>query len=138
MIKREDGITKLNVIRADQKNFKYTPIKEEATKVVEIAELYKFAKEFIPTLQLSKNAIRYYADLAEQYAASRLRQLTQALQRFQALCFVYHPYQQIMDNLITSFMFHIRAILTDAKKYADKRAWGAMEQPTDLRPFCRS
>ena len=120
LIKREDGITKLNVIRADQKNFKYTPIKEEVAKAVEIAELYKFAKEFIPTLQLSKNAIRYYADLAEQYAASRLRRLNQPQQWLQALCFVYHRYQQIMDNLITSFMFHVRAILADAKKYADK------------------
>jgi hypothetical protein len=120
LIKREDGITKLNVIRADQKNFKYTPIKEEAAKAAEIAELYKFAKEFIPALQLSKNAIRYYADLAEQYAASRLRRLNQPQQWLQALCFVYHRYQQIMDNLITSFMFHIRAILTDAKKHADK------------------
>ena len=66
LIKREDGITKLNIIRSDQKNFRYIPIKEEAAKAYEIAELYKFAKEFIPTLQLSKNAIRYYADLAEQ------------------------------------------------------------------------
>jgi len=120
LIKREDGITKLNIIRSDQKNFRYIPIKEEAAKAYEIAELYKFAKEFIPTLQLSKNAIRYYADLAEQYAASRLRQLNKPQQWLQALCFVYHRYQQIMDNLITSFMFHIRAILADAKKYADK------------------
>lgn len=115
------NITKLNVIRADQKNFKYTPIKEEAAaKAAEIAGLYKFAKEFLPTLQLSKNAIRYYEDLAEQYAASRLRRLNQPQQWLQAMCFVYHRYQQIMDNLITSFMFHIRAILADAKKYVDK------------------
>lgn len=120
LINRSDGITKLNVIRADQKSFKYTPIKEEAAKAAEIAELYEFAKGFIPTLQLSKNAIRYYADLAEQYAASRLRRLNEPQQWLQALCFVYHRYQQIMDNLIISFMFHVRAILADATKHVDK------------------
>lgn len=120
LINKEDGITKFNVIRADQKNFKYTAIKEEADKAAEIADLYAFAKEFIPILQLSKNAIRYYAELAEQYAASRLRKLNKTQQWLQALCFVYHRYQQIMDNLITSFIFHIRAILADAKKHANK------------------
>jgi len=92
LIHREDGITKLNVIRADQKSFKYTPIKEEAAKAAEIAGLYEFAKGFMPTLQLSKNAIRYYADLAEQYAASRLRRLNKPQQWLQALCFVYGPW----------------------------------------------
>lgn len=120
LINREDGLTKLNVIRADQKSFKYSSIKEEAAKAAEILSLYKFAKEFMPTLQLSKNAIRYYADLAEQYAASRLRRLNITQQWLQALCFVYHRYHQIMDNLITSFMFHIRAILADATKHVDK------------------
>ena len=54
---------------------------------------------FIPTLKLSKNAIRYYADVAEQYAASRLRRLSKPQQWLHAICFVYHRYQQIMDNI---------------------------------------
>lgn len=53
LIKREEGSTKFNVIRADQKSFKYNPIKEEAAKAVELLDLYVFAKEFIPTLHPS-------------------------------------------------------------------------------------
>ncbi len=120
LINREDGITKLNIIRADQKNFTYTAISAEVEKVLTIADLYKFAKDFLPTLLLSKNAIRYYADIAEQYAASRLRRLSRPQQWLHALCFIYHRYQQIMDNLITSFMYHIRAIAVDATAYAEK------------------
>lgn len=119
LIEKEDGITKLNVIRSDQKNFKYSAIKIEVDKALAIAELYKFAKTFIPTLQLSKNAIRYYADLAEQYAASRLRRLKKPQQWLQALCYIYHRYQQIMDNLITTFMFHTRALMISAKNYSE-------------------
>ena len=120
LINREDGITKLNIIRADQKNFTYTAITAEVEKVLAIVDLYKFAKDFLPTLLLSKNAIRYYADIAEQYAASRLRRLSRPQQWLHALCFIYHRYQQIMDNLITSFMYHVRAIAVDAKAYAEK------------------
>lgn len=120
LLAREDGITRLNIIRSDQKNFKYTAITKEIEKAQMLAELYNFAKGFLPSLQLSKNAIRYYADLAEQYAASRLRKLSEHQQWLQALCFIYHRYQQIMDNLITSFMYHTRLIMNEGKAYADK------------------
>ncbi|TXL17443.1 transposase, partial [Methylococcaceae bacterium HT3] len=106
LIDREDGITKLNIIRADQKNFTYTAISAEVEKALELEGLYKFAKGFLPTLLLSKNAIRYYADIAGQYAASRLRRLDKPQQWLHGLCFIYYRYQQIMDNLITSFMYH--------------------------------
>ena len=119
LINREDGISKLNTIRADQKNFQYTAVRAEVNKALDIADLYKFSKAFLPTLKLSKNAIRYYADLADQYAASRLRRLSKSQQLLQTLCFVHHRYQQIMDNLITSFIYHTRAILDAGKYYAD-------------------
>jgi TnpA family transposase len=120
LINKEDGITPLNIIRADQKNFKYAALKAEVDKALGIAELYEFAKGFLPSLKISKNAIRYYADLAEQYAVSRLRRLSRPQQWLQAWCFVYHRYQQIMDHLITSFIYHTRDIMSDGKIYADK------------------
>jgi hypothetical protein len=120
LITREDGISKLNIIRSDQKNFQYTAVKSEVDKAVKIADLYEFAKQFLPTLKLSKNAIRYYADLAEQYAASRLRKLNNSQQWLQILCFIYHRFQQIMDNLITSFIYHTRSIMDAAKIYSAK------------------
>ena len=60
-----------NIIWADQKDFKYTAVKTEIEKAQSIVDLYTFAKEFIPILELSKNAICYYADLAEQFGRSR-------------------------------------------------------------------
>jgi TnpA family transposase len=119
LITKGDGITPLNILRFDQKNFSYTAICNEANKALEITELYTFAKAFLPTLLLSKNAIRYYAELAEQYASSRLRRLNKQQQWLQVLCFVYHRYQQIMDSLITSFMYHTRDIENDGNEYAE-------------------
>ena len=118
LIYRDDGITALNIIRADQKDFQYTAVKTEVDKALRIVDLYAFAKGFIPSLKLSKNAVRYYADIAEQYAASRLRRLSKPQQWLHAICFVYHRYQQIMDNLIVSFSYHTRAIMDAGKTYA--------------------
>jgi hypothetical protein len=33
------------------------------------------------------------------------------------LCFIFNRYQEFMDNLITSFMYHIRAFVNEAKDY---------------------
>lgn len=118
LVHRDDGITALNIIRADQKDFQYTAVKAEVDKAQRIEGLYEFAKGFIPSLGLSKNAIRYYADIAEQYAASRLRKLSQQQQWLHTLCFVYHRYQQIIDNLIVSFCYHTRAIMDAGKAYS--------------------
>lgn len=119
LIFQNDGISQLNIIRADQKDFQYTAIKNEIKKALGVADLYEFTKSFIPTLQLSKNAIRYYADVAEQYAAFRLRRLSKPQQWLHSICFVYHRYQQIMDNLIVSFMYQTRNIMNDGKNYAE-------------------
>lgn len=121
LINNDEGISRINTLRMDQKNFTYTAIHTEVGKAIFITELYQFTKRFLPTLLLSKNAIRYYADLAEHYPSSRLRQLNKPQQTLQALCFIYHRYQQIMDNLITSFIYHTRVIMAGAKAYSDKK-----------------
>lgn len=138
LINKEDGITPLNIIRLDQKNFKYKAIKVEVDKALGLAELYVFAKNFLPNLKISKNSIRYYAGLAEQYAASRLRRLSKPQQWLQALCFVYHRYQQIMDHLITSFIYHTRGIMSEGKIYAEKaKALHSSELVVDLPKLAR-
>lgn len=120
LIKNNDGITQLNVIRADQKNFKYTAIQLEVEKVNQLSTLYQSAKLFIPTLQLSNNAVRYYADIAEQYAAFRLRRLSKSQQFLHLICFVFYRYQQLNNNLITSFMYYVRLIEAEEKDYVEK------------------
>jgi TnpA family transposase len=119
LIKEEDGLNQLNLLRADQKDFQFTAVRFEIDKAQKIEELYNFAEQFLPSLKISRNAIRYYADVVEQYAAFRLRRLSQARQWLHALCFVFHRYQQIMDNLIVSFLYHTRAIMDAGKVFAE-------------------
>ncbi|MEO8402642.1 MAG: Tn3 family transposase, partial [Gammaproteobacteria bacterium] len=121
IIKNNDGLTQLSVIRMDQKDFSYTALKLEVKKAEKIKELYCLCKTLIPSLQLSNNAVRYYGSLAEQYTPSRLRKLKKAQQWLHMLCFIFNRYQEFMDNLITSFIYHLRSFNNEAKEYADAK-----------------
>jgi TnpA family transposase len=121
IIKNEDGISKLSLIRSDQKDFQYTAVKLEIEKVILLKELYYFSKAFIPKLNLANNAVRYYAALAERYPISRLRKLKKTQQWLYMICFIYHRYQQLMDNLVTSFIVNINEIIKESKAYADTK-----------------
>ncbi len=122
IIKNDDGISKLSLIRSDQKNFQYTAIKLEVEKVILLEDLYQFSKEFIPALSLAKNAVRYYATLAERYPIHRLRKIKKHQQWLYVICFFYHRYQQLMGNLITSFTVNMASVIADSKAYADTQA----------------
>jgi hypothetical protein len=117
-----ETIKQLSIIRCDQKDFQYTAVMLEIKKAQELAELYQFCKSFIPQLGISKNSIRYYAELVENYYASRLRKMNELQQQLYLICFIYNRYQQIMDNLIATFQYHMNSILEGAKDYANDAA----------------
>jgi hypothetical protein len=113
-----DIIMDLGNIRYDQKDFKYTALRLEIKKIQKIKSLYEFGKLFLPTLNISKNSITYYADLTNNYSTSRLKKLIKPQQFLYVLCFIHHRYQQFMDNLIITFMYHVNLLLEKAKVYA--------------------
>lgn len=121
LIKNDNGLTQLNVMRYDQKDFKYHSIKNEVKKVRFLSELHAFGKKFTPALELSTNTIRYYATLVEQYTASRLRKLNKPQQSLYVLCFVFYRYQVFIDNLITSFMIHVKLLMSEGVDYAKEK-----------------
>ncbi|MDZ7925376.1 MAG: hypothetical protein U5M23_15290 [Marinagarivorans sp.] len=49
LIHRDDGITALDIIRADQKDFQYTAVKSEVDKALRVEALYDFAGGFLPS-----------------------------------------------------------------------------------------
>ena len=114
----DDIIIDLGNIRYDQKDFKYTALRLEIKKLQKIKPLYEFGKLFLPTLNISKNSITYYADLTHNYSTSRLKKLIKPQQFLYVLCFIHHRYQQFIDNLIITFMYHVNLLLEKAKVYA--------------------
>ena len=63
----KDGlISKIAVLKSDQKNFKLKAIRREISKLQEIRELYFLSKKMLPRLSLSKNYKTYYCSLVTQ------------------------------------------------------------------------
>lgn len=119
LLEHEDGLNQLSLLKADQKDFQYTAVKFEIDKALSIEDLYQFSEQFLPSLGISKNAIRYYADVVEEYAAFRLLRLGQQQQCLYALSFIFHRYQQIMDNLVVTLLYHVRTLIDSAKTFAE-------------------
>ncbi len=118
MIVRENGVSQLNTARTDQKDFQYTAIKNEIEKAELMRPLYMFCKAFIPRLGIASNAVQYYAELVDNYPASRLRKIRKLSQYLYVMCFIHLRYRQVMDNLIISFTYHLKAIRDSAKAYS--------------------
>ncbi|NQY65063.1 MAG: Tn3 family transposase [Alteromonadaceae bacterium] len=120
LINDNEVILSLNDLRYDQKNFNYGEIVSEVAKVNELTTLYHSCKSMLSAFKLSQNAIRYYSEIVEQYPSSKLRKMSRVQQYLHAVCFIYHRYQIFVDNLITSFIHHIKIIKKEAKAHADK------------------
>ena len=118
LTKDSDNVKQLNVLKGDQKDFQYTAVKMEVKKARKIEHLYQFCKSFIPKLGVSGNGIRYYSELVENYYTSRLRKMNESQQLLYLVCFISNQYQQLMDNLIASFQYHMNSILNDATTYS--------------------
>lgn len=89
IIQNEDDENRLNVLRQDQKDFRYFAIRAEMEKAIMHTDLYQLVKTLLPTLALADNTISYYADLVHHYTPSRTRKLIPTLQYLYVLCFIY-------------------------------------------------
>lgn len=121
VIKNDNNGNLLTTLRHDQKDFRYFAIKSEMNKASTIQSLYTLGKTLLPKLELADNTIAYYAQLIDHYFAARTRKLSIYLQHLYIVCFVHHRYQIIMDNLIMSFMLHLRNFLDDGTAYAKQK-----------------
>lgn len=96
-------------------------IKQEIRWGEQIVPLYQLAQRTLPALQLSSESIKYYASLVGYYSVYKLNRLHRRDVHLYLLCFVYHRYQQVHDNLIGCLVYHVRQYLDHAKKSARER-----------------
>jgi len=120
ILAKEDTISQLTLLKNDQKNFSFTALRKEVGKIDRIRDLYRLSKEVIPKLNLSKNCIRYYCELVEQYTSYRLKQFGKPYARLYVLCYIHYRYEQISDHLVISFQYHVNQFEKKAKEYVDK------------------
>lgn len=109
------GLYAITQLKRDPRDFSVTEIKREIARGAQIRDLYVLSQQVLPALQISNESVKYYASLVGYYSVFRLKRFDPWTVYVYLLCFVHHRYQQHSDNLLASFIFHVRKFV-DATK----------------------
>jgi TnpA family transposase len=113
-----DSPFNLSTFKIQAKNFKYAQLKAESAKSLRYAEFYSLSQQLIDKLGISPKCVRYYADIVDAYNLYRLAQLNKPRRNLYLLCYINQRYQQMIDNLVTSFIYYNNNFIQEAGEYA--------------------
>ncbi len=122
LLVRENTLSDLAALKQDAKSFRYRQMGLERQKRITLAPLYAIAKALLPSLDLSQLNIAYYAGLANFYTICDLRRLKPGQTYLYLLCYAWHRYRQLTDNMVEAFGYHIRQLEDDTKAVSNKQA----------------
>lgn len=110
LITADDSFSKLASFKQDAKNFGFKMMLKERHKHNLLEFLYKIAKDVIQKLNISMHNIDHYVNLANHYTIRDLRELKYNQNYLYILCYIFKRYQQLNDNLIEAFIYHIKKL----------------------------
>lgn len=102
-------------LKKDARNFGYKMMTAERLKRATLAPVYLAAKSLLPKLDISQQNISRYADLALVYTIYDLRRMRPAQAYLYLLCYAWHRFRQISDNLVDAFDHHLLKIEVETK-----------------------
>jgi TnpA family transposase len=115
LLVREDTLSGLAAIKQDTKNFSYQMMVVERQKRATLEPLYQIAKTLLPKLEISQQNKNYYASLANFYSIYDLRRLKPGQTYLYLLCYAWQRYQQLSDNLVSSFCYQLKKLEEETK-----------------------
>ena len=86
--------------------------------------MYEFAKSFLAEAGLSNESGKYYASLVKFYTVYKLQRMPLPTTHLYLLCFAFHRFRQINDNLIEAFIH----LVGQYEKQAKQAAFDAMQR----------
>ncbi len=109
--------------RSQPKDFSVSEIKREIHRGEQIRDLYQLAQGLLPIWDISNESIKYYASLVSYYSVYKLKRFDEWTAYVYLLCFIYHRYQRLHDNLINSLIYNVRRYVDEAKAAAQERVY---------------
>jgi TnpA family transposase len=122
LLVQENTLSDLAALKQDAKSFRYRQMVLERQKRLTLTPLYDIAKTLLPSLDLSQLNIAYYASLANFYTIYDLRRLKPGQTNLYLLCYAWHRYRQLTDNVVEAFGYHTRQLEDDTKAVANQQA----------------
>ena len=123
LLDNPDGLYSLTLLRRQPKDFSLSAIKQELGRAAQLAALYPRARAVLVQLALPAETIKYYASLTNYYSVYKLGRFKPEITQLYLLCFVYHRYRRLNDNLIGSLLHNVRRFNDEAKEAAQARVY---------------
>lgn len=118
LLEDSDSFYEITQLKREPKDFSLNEIKREIERSRNIREIYGFTQPLLPNLDISSESVAYYASLVSYYSVYKLKRFERWVARLYLLCFVYHRYRRVNDNLINSLIYRFRQYNDQAKEDA--------------------
>lgn len=122
LLVREDTLSALAAIKQDAKHFRPRMMARERQKRATLAPLYVLAKELLPSMNISRQNIAYYASLANFYTITDLRRFRLGRSGIYLLCYAWQRYRELSDNLVEAFGYQLRQLEAAASDFVREQA----------------
>ncbi len=114
----QDKLNRIRDLKLDLTGFNYSAMKQEINLYQSNEFLYQFAKNILPGFQISEQNMHYYANCTNYYSTYELNQLPKLTSYLYLLCYIYHRYQKMTDNLIQALIYQSDKVKKSAGTYA--------------------
>jgi TnpA family transposase len=120
LLQSDEGMYRISMLKHEPKDFSYSELRQEVGRRKFFQPLYAFGKTFLSANGLSNESIKYYASMVLFYSVYKLRRMAAPTTRLYLLCFAFHRFRQINDNLIDALIHLIGQYEKQAKLASDQ------------------
>lgn len=115
LLQADEGMYRISVLKHEPKDFSYGELRQEVARRKFFQPLYEFGQIFLASAGLPNESVKYYASLVQFYTVYKLQRMAAPTTQLYLLCFAYHRFRQINDNLIDAFIQLIGQYESEAK-----------------------
>lgn len=127
LLQADESAYRITLLKREPRDFSWRELREEVGRRQSFASLHAFARGFLELAGISTESGRYYASLVRYYTVYKLRRMPVRVTRLYLLCFAFHRFRQINDNLIEAFIH----LVHQYEKSARAAALDAMQAAQD-------
>jgi len=128
LLQADEGMYRISALKHEPKDFSYRELRQEVVRRTFFAPLYAFGQTFLATAGLSNESVKYYASLVQFYTVYKLQRMAASTTQLYLLCFAWHRFRQINDNLIDAFIHLLDQYEKQAKAAAVLAAQQALTE----------
>ena len=131
VLQADDNVYRISALKREPKNFTYKELRQEVDRRKLFEPLHAFAQTFLATAGISHESGKYYASLLTFYTVYKLQRMPEATAHLYLLCFAYHRFRQINDNLVDAFLHLIAHYEQKAKLAAEAAMYKSISEAAE-------